>query len=83
MFPLLFPELENIVSGLVLLNIAPSPWLEAAEKMAQDLQLPSLAEPLQDFVSNPSAETYKAAILAHTPYWFTEPFQDMESVAVG
>lgn len=70
MYPLLFPELENILNGFIVLNSAPSLWLEEAAKCASEKNIPILIEPLEIFQKNPNQETFKAAILACAPYYF-------------
>ena len=40
-YPLLFPEIENDLIGLVILNSASRPWIENALSMAQEKNLPS------------------------------------------
>ncbi len=72
MYPLMFPELEEILKGFVILSSAPSLWLVEAAKKAEEKNIPLLAEPMQNFVKNPSQETFKAALLACTPYYFPE-----------
>jgi len=70
MFPLLFPELEQLLTGFIILNSAPSLWLEEAEKCAKENNLPSLEKPMSEFDKNPSPATSKAALLACAPYYF-------------
>lgn len=71
MFPLLFPNLENLLKGFVILNSAPSLWLEEAAKCAGQKNIPLLAEPMADFEQNPNQETFKKALLACAPYYFS------------
>jgi len=70
MFPLLFPQLETLLKGLVILNSAPSLWLEEVEKLAQENNLPALTEPMNAFEANPNQSTFKQALLACLPYYF-------------
>lgn len=70
MFPLLFPELEYILKGFIILNSAPSLWLEEAEKCASERNIPILTEPMAAFENNPNPETFKQALLACAPYYF-------------
>ena len=42
MFPLLFPELEHSLKGFVILNSAPSLWLEEAVAYSKQFALPDL-----------------------------------------
>ena len=76
--PLLFPELEDILAGLVLCNTAPCLWLEAAVDMAKELQLPDLSLEMQIFTENPTQETFNQALLACVPYYFPK-----ETLAIG
>src|SRR5689334_19027115 len=62
MFPLLFPELENILKGYVILNSAPRLWLEEAVTYSQRFKLPDLSSEIQDFTSNPNDQTFKVAL---------------------
>lgn len=77
MYPLLFPELENILNGFIVLNSAPSLWLEEAAKCASEKNIPILIEPLEIFQNNPNQETFKEAILACAPYYF--PAHNLEN----
>ena len=70
MFPLLFPQLESILKGFVILNSAPSLWLEEAAKLAQKNNLPVLTESMNQFEANPNQSTFKQALLACLPYYF-------------
>lgn len=70
MFPLLFPQLENILTGFVILSSAPSLWLEEVAKVAVAKKLPELTEPMLAFENRPSPTTFKQAMLACTPYYF-------------
>lgn len=70
MFPLLFPEMEKCLAGFVILNSAPSFWLEEAAKYGKQFNLPDLTKQMQEFRSNPTAETFKAALAACVPYYF-------------
>lgn len=71
MFPLLFPNLENLLKGFIILNSAPSLWLEEAAKCASEKNMPLLIEPMAAFEQNPNQETFKKALLACAPYYFT------------
>lgn len=70
MFPLLFPELESLLNGFVILSGAPVLWHEEASRVAKEKQKPSCTEPLKIFVENPNPETFKQALMACTPYYF-------------
>lgn len=78
MLPLLYPELEKIISGLVVLNSSPRLWLEEAVKKAKDLNLPDLSLEMQIFTENPTQETFNQALAACIPYYFPK-----ESLAIG
>ncbi len=70
MFPLLFPELENILKGFVVLNSTPALWLEAAAQKAKEKDIPILTEPMEEFSANPNDDTFKNALMACLPYYF-------------
>jgi len=75
---LLYPELERLLSGLVILNSTPCLWLEAAVKKANELNLPDLSLEMQIFTENPNQETFHQALAACMPYYFPK-----ESLALG
>lgn len=70
MLPLLYPEMEQYLTGLVLLNSAPCLWLEAAVKKAKERSLPDLTPAMSEFTQNPNNETFKKALAACMPYYF-------------
>lgn len=70
MFPLLFPELELRLRGLIILNSAPSLWLEEAVAYSKQFHLPDLTAEMQTFTQNPTQETFKVALDACMPYYF-------------
>lgn len=72
MFPLLFPELEKLLKGFVILNSAPTLWMEEAAKVAQEKKLPILIHtgPMEEFSNNPNPETFQKALTACLPYYF-------------
>lgn len=76
MLPLLYPQLENLLKGFVILNAAPSLWLEEAALLAVQKGLPILLEPVNEFARNPSPETFEQALIACMPYYF--PKQTLE-----
>ncbi len=76
--PLLFPALEDILSGLVLFNTSPCLWWEEAAARAKELNLPDLSLEMQIFIENPTQETFNQALLACAPYYFPE-----ETLAIG
>lgn len=72
MFPLLFPELENYLKGLVILNSAPSLWMEEAVAYSKQFDLPDLSKEMQAFTLNPNQETFNVALDACMPYYFSK-----------
>lgn len=70
MLPLLFPELENILKGFVILNSSPSLWMQAAAEVAKKRNLPDLSTDMVEFTENPNQETFDKALLACMPYYF-------------
>lgn len=70
MFPLLFPELENILKGFVILNSSPTLWLEEAMRYSKQFDLPDLGKEMQAFTLTPSPETLRAALDVCMPYYF-------------
>jgi pimeloyl-ACP methyl ester carboxylesterase len=70
MLPLLYPQLENILKGLVLVSATPSLWFEASARMAEQRQLPLITGAMEVFVNDPTPETFKTALLACLPYYF-------------
>lgn len=70
MFPLLFPELENILKGYVILHSAPSLWLEEAAIYSKRFNLPDFSSEMQDFTLNPNEKTFRVALDACMPYYF-------------
>lgn len=78
MFALLFPQLEQQLKGFIILNSAPSLWLEEAAKYAKENNISLLSEPMIEFENNPNPETFKTALLACAPYYFPQ-----SSLAIG
>lgn len=76
MFPLLFPDLENQLKGLVILNSSPKLWLEEVVAYSKQFDLPDLTPAMQEFTLNPSPETFKIALDACMPYYF--PTESLE-----
>jgi len=68
--PLLFPELGQTLTGLVLLNTTPSLWFDAAREAAQKFQLPDLTSAMNGFTQNPMQVTFENALSACLPYYF-------------
>lgn len=65
MFPLLFPDLEKILKGFILLNAAPKLWLNEAANYAKENNVSTLSEAGKKFRENPTEETFRAALLAN------------------
>lgn len=74
--PMLYPELETIIKGCVILNSSPVLWLEEALAYAKQFNLPDLTQDMQAFTLNPNQETFNAALNACMPYYF--PKQTLE-----
>lgn len=72
MLPLLFPKLENILKGFVILNSSPSLWMQATVEVAKKRNLPDLSADMVEFTTNPNQETFDKALLACMPYYFEE-----------
>jgi pimeloyl-ACP methyl ester carboxylesterase len=70
MFPLMFPELEQHLEGFVILDSAPSLWLQEAVNYSQQFQLPDLSQEMEAFTLNPNQETFQVALDACVPYYF-------------
>lgn len=70
MFPLLFPELEFHLKGFIILNSAPTLWLEEAVNYSKQFDLPDLSNDMQEFTKNPTQETFNIALDACMPYYF-------------
>lgn len=66
----LFPELENIVEGIAILNSTPKLWIEEAAKYSQQFDLPDFRSEMAEFSSNPNQETFEIALNACLPYYF-------------
>lgn len=72
MFPLLFPELEKCLKGLIILNSAPVLWLQEAVAYARQFELPDLSKEMQEFTLNPNPKTFRNALDACMPYYFPQ-----------
>lgn len=73
-FALLFKELEGLLKGLVLLNSSPCLWLDEAVKFAKENNLPDLSDDMKEFTQNPTQETFKKALFACSPYYFSPAY---------
>ena len=65
-----FPELDGVLKGLVILNSAPSLWLEEAASCAKQFNLPDLTAQMKAFTADPNADTFHALEDACMPYFF-------------
>ena len=74
MLPLLYPELEEKLSGLVLLSSAPCLWFEASAQRAKQKGLPDVSGVLTEYMQNPNQETFWKANEAFAHYYFTPKF---------
>jgi len=72
MFPLLFPELEKMLKGFVILNATPSLWFEESAAYSKQFKLPDLSKEMQEFTERPCQETFEVALAACMPYYFPE-----------
>ncbi len=71
MLPLYFPELEERLKAFIILNSTPTNWLVAAAKKREELALPELNSQLQEFRENPNQQSFKKALRACYPYYFS------------
>jgi pimeloyl-ACP methyl ester carboxylesterase len=69
MLPLLFPALENKLSGLVLLNTAPSLWYDFQQKR-------EMSPEGKEFCNNPSDNTFKKCLVAASSFHFSPSHQE-------
>lgn len=74
MLPLLYPELENYLKGLVLITTAPKLWFAASAEMGKKLGLPDLTAVLEAYMHNPNTDTFTTASKAFAQYYFTQEF---------
>ena len=77
MFPLMFPELENDLEGFVILNSAPTLWMEEAVRYSKQFDLPDLTREMTEFTLHPNQETFDAALSACLPYYFPKETLEM------
>lgn len=75
MLPLFYPELEEILKAFIIVSSAPSNWLLPAARKQQQYKLPELHRPLRIFLDNPSPATFKLALEACYPYYFTGDYK--------
>ncbi len=70
MFPLLFPELENILKGLILIGATPIHDSQETKVMIQSKDLVIPQEPSQELEKKPIHENFKKALIAQAPLFF-------------
>jgi len=70
MFPLLFPELENLLKGLILIGASPVIDNNESEKMAKERNIVITSDAGQNFRKNPCDTTFKEALIARSPCHF-------------
>lgn len=71
MLPLLFPELEHLLRGFVVLNSVPSLWLEEAKKTAKQHNIPDFTKEREAFEKHPSEVTFRSLMKVCIPYYFS------------
>jgi pimeloyl-ACP methyl ester carboxylesterase len=71
MLPLLAPELESKISGLIIINSAPSLWIEESGRLFKKHKIPELPE-RDAFFQNKSQENYNQLLKAYIPYYFNK-----------
>jgi predicted alpha/beta hydrolase family esterase len=70
-YPLLYPEIEEDLLGIVIMTSASKPWIDNASKMAKEKNLPSFEEELSEFLANKSPETWQPVRMVFAHYYFT------------
>lgn len=84
MLPLLSPELEEKLLGLIIINSAPSLWTTESARLFKKHRIPTLPEK-EAFSKNKTQENYNKLLKAYIPYYFNkdavskgrELFQDL------
>lgn len=71
LYPLLFPEIEKDLLGLVIINSASRPWIDQALKKAKTKNLPSFENEMAEFLANKTPETFNRARKVFAYYYFT------------
>ncbi len=71
LYPLLFPEIEKDLLGLVIISSASMPWIDQALKKAKSKNLPSFEKEMAEFLANKSPETFYKARKIFAYYYFT------------
>lgn len=73
MFALTIPEIEDLISGLVIINSAPDyGWIQELEKTKEKHNLPDLSDAVSQFYSNPTDAELKIFFEANIPYLFAD-----------
>lgn len=70
-YPLLFPEIEQDLLGLVIIASASKPWVANAMEKAKLKNLPSFEKEMGAFLANKTEETWNAARKVFVHYYFT------------
>ncbi len=77
MFALTIPELENLISGLVIMSSAPDAgWIKELVNSKEKYDLPDTSAVISQFYSAPTDENFKVLCEAQKPYLFTR--QELE-----
>lgn len=71
LYPLLFPEIENDLLGLVIISSASRPWIDQALEKAKVKNLPSFEKEMAEFLGNKTPETFHQARKIFVHYYFT------------
>ena len=71
LYPLLFPEIEKDLIGLVILHSASRPWIDNCINAGNATELPSLDEELTAFLAQPTDATFDHFFKKAVHYYFT------------
>lgn len=71
LYPLLFPEIEQNLLGLVIISSASKPWINQALRKAKIKNLPSFEKEMAEFLANKTPETFDKARKVFVYYYFT------------
>lgn len=81
LYPLLFPEIEKDLLGLVIISSASRPWIDQALKKAKAKNLPSFEKEMAEFLANKTSDTFTKARKVFVHYYFTpETFQQGQEI---
>lgn len=75
MLPLLTPDLESKLTGLVIINSSPSLWTDESAKLFKKNKIPQLPE-REAFFKNKTQENYNQLLKAYIPYYFNKDAAD-------